>query len=165
LLAALADREKQLQYAASGQCPYDRIDLPGVCYHGALPAVAVAVAVASIRLMTCDASFPVVVAAPKSRLKYLQTAATPWQQLLVYEVGQQGALAGPYSCSPSSSSSSMDSLERSSCAVSSGSEDLQGAAAAAAAAATQPGSGAGELQEALQLPQMAYSHLVYVCCK
>jgi hypothetical protein len=23
----------------------------------------------------------------------------------------------------------------------------------------------GGLQEALQLPQMAYSHLVYVCCK
>lgn len=78
-------------------------------------------------------------AAPKSRLQYLQTPATPWQRLVVYEVGQQGAMSGPFLCSSSSRS----------------------------------GGGAGQqqqeqqlaLEQALQLPVMGYSHMVYVCNK
>lgn len=109
-------------------------------------------------------------AAPKSRLKYLQTPATPWQQLLVYEVGQQGALAGPYHCCSSSTGSGGESAAAAGCSSSmpaAGSSEgtLQGSAAAATAAADSNSSSGGGLQEALQLPQMAYSHLVYVCCK
>jgi len=96
-------------------------------------------------------------AAPKSRLKYLQTPATPWQQLMVYEVGQQGAMSGPYICSSNGGSSGNDS---DSSVVSSN----QGSQAAAA-----EGSGddqhQAQLQEALKLPLMGYSHMVYVCYK
>jgi hypothetical protein len=103
-------------------------------------------------------------AAPKSRLKYLQTPATPWQQLLVYEVGQQGALAGPYNCS-SSGSCADSATDQSSSECVPDSNTAATAAAAVAAAENSNSSSEGGLQDAMQLPQMTYSHVVYVCCK
>ncbi|KAF6262157.1 S-adenosyl-L-methionine-dependent methyltransferase [Scenedesmus sp. NREL 46B-D3] len=128
------------------------------------------------RLLQPGAAYVMITsAAPESRLKYLQSTATPWQQLLVYEVGQQGALAGPYDCtttsssssssSSSGSSSSQDAADNSSSAAAGGSSGGVEGLTTAAAVESNSSSSAGELLEALQLPQMAYSHLVYVCCK
>lgn len=90
-----------------------------------------------------------VAAAPKGRLQYLQQPSTPWTQLLVYEVGQQGAMHGPFLCSSSSNISS------------SGGTSSSSSQADESAPADVP----GQLQEALQLPLLGYSHMVYVCYK
>lgn len=71
---------------------------------------------------------------------------------MVYEVGQQGAMSGPYVCSSSSGSSGR--------VVNSS----QGSETAAAEGSGGDGHQA-QLQEALKLPQMGYSHMVYVCYK
>jgi hypothetical protein len=63
-------------------------------------------------------------------------------------------MTGPFSCSASSSSSSSSS---SSTTVCSGD--------AAAASQEQQLKAVGGLKEALKLPQMGYSHMVYVCTK
>jgi hypothetical protein len=79
-------------------------------------------------------------ASPKSRLQYLQTPAMPWQRLVVYEVGQQGAMSGPFLCSSSSRSSGAGGQQQQQ------QEQLA-------------------LEQVLQLPLMGYSHIVYVCNK
>lgn len=48
--------------------------------------------------LTLTAPSPPSAAAPASRLPFLRQPCTPWRALLTYEVGQQGALAGPWDC-------------------------------------------------------------------
>lgn len=86
-------------------------------------------------LLETSACMCAAAASPRSRLQYLLKPPTPWSSVLVYEVGQQGAMNGPYECSSSSNNSSGGS------------------------------SSGDQLQEAMKLPLMGYSHLVYVCYK
>jgi hypothetical protein len=98
----------------------------------------------STRPSECVSALLCIAASPRSRLRYLQTPATPWQRLLVYEVGQQGARTGPFACA---------------CGPAEG----QAAAAAATAGGDQPSQ--QDTDSVLKLPQLGYSHLVYVCFK
>lgn len=101
-------------------------------------------------------------ASPRSRLQYLQQPGTPWCDIRVYEVGQQGAINGPYQCVSSkldNNRSSSGSISRSSAILQQLNAGMQGRGAG-----DQAGS-QSQLEAAMKLPLMGYSHLVYVCYK